>query len=376
MNSKSLKIKRVKAVVQNYPLALLKFFPKIILEASPQPFLLSFPRIITVFATERCNMRCPMCLVQESRQLFDSKQPIITLKNIQPIADQASCYGTAFYFTGGEPLLHKELFAIISYLSGKRLPTGLTTNGYLLAQHAADLVASGLTFLSVSIDGEEQLHDENRGVKGAYGKALEGIKAVQSIKGQTNSVFPIIKLNTTFLPTNLDQLKDIVYLAHRLQVDELSFQHLSFITPKAQQAQKKWAQQHEFGQAFQGMPVTTPPFDKEATSRLEEFIHILPQMERQYRIKISISPQTNNLRRYYDGTWPSAKSRCTVPWSEVSIRANGDIELCHGFIIGNILNNDLKTVWKGQKVQDFRTYIKKHPNAVPCYRCCALKFKF
>jgi radical SAM protein with 4Fe4S-binding SPASM domain len=96
-----------------------------------------------------------------------------------------------FSFTGGEPLLRKDLEALIAYAGERRLRVNLITNGTLASpERARSLFAAGLRTAQVSLESPDAaIHDALCGAPGSHAATLLGIAALQEagIKVQTNS---------------------------------------------------------------------------------------------------------------------------------------------------------------------------------------------
>ena len=94
--------------------------------------------------------------------------------------------------TGGEPMLHPNFFEIAGLIHALGFTWGMTTNGTLIDDAAAlRLKESGLSTVSVSLDGMEDSHDQLRQRKGAWRLALRGIEALKrvGIEPQVTTVF-------------------------------------------------------------------------------------------------------------------------------------------------------------------------------------------
>ena len=89
------------------------------------------------------------------------------------------------------------------------------------------------------------------------------------------------------------------------------------------------------------------------------------------KVKITL-PTTMDVENFYTGTVPNKKSTCTSPFNQVFLRGNGDIEMCHGYILGNIKTENLQNIWKNTKTLKFQKYIQKHKTIPACFRCCSL----
>jgi MoaA/NifB/PqqE/SkfB family radical SAM enzyme len=71
------------------------------------------------------------------------------------------------HFTGGEPLIHRDIVEIIAHARGLAMSSQIVTNGWLLSAAKIDALAeAGLTALVISVDAPSTtVHDENRGLR-------------------------------------------------------------------------------------------------------------------------------------------------------------------------------------------------------------------
>ncbi|HEU5220110.1 MAG TPA: GTP 3',8-cyclase MoaA, partial [Gemmatimonadales bacterium] len=104
--------------------------------------------------TDRCNMRCGYCMPEESYTWLP-RASLLTFEELDRLAGIFLGLGAAkVRLTGGEPLLRHDLATLVALLSARPglRDLALTTNGILLAQHAASLKAAGLHRVTVSLD--------------------------------------------------------------------------------------------------------------------------------------------------------------------------------------------------------------------------------
>lgn len=108
---------------------------------------------LRVSVTDRCNLRCTYCMPEDVS--FLDKSALLTFEEIAEfVRVAATCGIDKVRLTGGEPLLRRNLPLLVRLLSavpGIR-DLGLTTNGLLLAEHAAALADAGLRRINVSLD--------------------------------------------------------------------------------------------------------------------------------------------------------------------------------------------------------------------------------
>jgi cyclic pyranopterin phosphate synthase len=139
---------------------------------------------LRISVMDRCNFRCPYCMPQST---FDEKyrflraQERLSFEEIVRLARVAARLGVRkVRLTGGEPLLRNGLPDLVAELSGIEGigDLALTTNGVLLAQHAAELKGNGLHRVTVSLDSlDEAVFTQMSGGFGGLPQVLEGIEA-------------------------------------------------------------------------------------------------------------------------------------------------------------------------------------------------------
>jgi len=111
-------------------------------------------RSLRVSVTARCNLRCEYCMPEED-YVWLPREDVLRFEEISALADVFISIGVdRIRLTGGEPLLRRDLSALVGMLAAKPLlqDLALTTNGVLLADQAAALRAVGLRRVTVSLD--------------------------------------------------------------------------------------------------------------------------------------------------------------------------------------------------------------------------------
>lgn len=140
-------------------------------------------RDLRISVMDRCNFRCPYCMPEDKYHKdfrFLSSSERLAFEEILRLAGIFAGLGVAkLRITGGEPLLRPGLPDLVGDLC--RVPgiddVALTTNGILLAQHAAALKAAGLARVTVSLDSlDEQVFLAMSGGRGSPARVLEGIR--------------------------------------------------------------------------------------------------------------------------------------------------------------------------------------------------------
>jgi radical SAM protein with 4Fe4S-binding SPASM domain len=178
------------------------------LETSVHPLRYLFLEI-----TQRCNLACRHCGSDCGRAPDDAGS--LTTDEWIDLADKLAARfpkrrGLMCVVTGGEPLCHPDLPAILGRISGHGFPIGLVTNGYALSARTAQrLVALGVSSLTVSLDGLEGSHDWLRGAKGAFARTVDGLGHAAA------QPFRLLDVVTCANPRNVGELDAVLDLLRR-----------------------------------------------------------------------------------------------------------------------------------------------------------------
>lgn len=139
------------------------------------------PFYLTLFLTNRCNLRCTHCFY--SGQLDASPKSQLTLDQVEKLLVSLKNRLTSVIVTGGEPLLHQELLSICQAIDTQTVCRyiDLDTNGILTEQTLETVEKlsqqlQGHLNVQVSLDGLEDTHDRIRQAPGAFRKAQETLR--------------------------------------------------------------------------------------------------------------------------------------------------------------------------------------------------------
>ncbi len=168
----------------------------------------------------RCNLACIHCYSDSSNKNYPGE--LTTLEAEKMIRDLAGFKVPVLLFSGGEPLLRKDLFHLNDYARESGLRTVISTNGTLInPKTARKIKEGGFDYVGVSLDGIGQNNDYFRGKKGAFKSALEGIRNLVRAKQKVGLRFTITR-------HNYPDLKDIFTLVERENIDRVCFYHLVY----------------------------------------------------------------------------------------------------------------------------------------------------
>ncbi|MEZ0325406.1 MAG: GTP 3',8-cyclase MoaA, partial [Fimbriimonas sp.] len=133
---------------------------------------------LRISVTDRCNFRCVYCMPEQGFPATPKVENLTTEELCRLIQVATSLGILKLRFTGGEPLLRKDLAEIISLASKHGAnDISLTTNGHLLKGKAGDLSAAGLSRVNVSLDTLQEDRFQAIARRGSLGQVLAGIRS-------------------------------------------------------------------------------------------------------------------------------------------------------------------------------------------------------
>ena len=132
--------------------------------------------------TDVCNFRCTYCLPEGYRKVAGQPASLTVAETGRLIAAFARLGLWKVRLTGGEPSLRPELLDIakaVAATPGIR-KLAMTTNGYRLAERAADYAAAGITALNISVDSLDPVRFAAITGHDRLGEVLDGIAAARA----------------------------------------------------------------------------------------------------------------------------------------------------------------------------------------------------
>jgi len=158
--------------------------PKALVESKRKPI-----PVVVWNITSKCNLRCVHCYANaDGVNEFEKASSFID--------DLSSIKIPVLLISGGEPLMHKNIYEILEYAKSRGIQVALSTNGTLIDEEVAGrLKEIGVDYVGVSLDGMKETHDFFRGVKGAFEKAVEGLLNARDAGILTGVRFTLTKYN-------------------------------------------------------------------------------------------------------------------------------------------------------------------------------------
>lgn len=174
------------------------------------PHLLQFSTaghpIVVWNITGCCNLRCRHCYLEAGDG--GKAGELTTAEGRQLIRELGEMKIPVLLFSGGEPLMRPDLWELAEYAVSQGLRTVLSTNGTLITPAIAGRIRDcGFSYVGVSIDGGQKVHDDFRGMQGAFENALQGLRNAQKAGLNTGIRFTVNKDNYRDLPLIIDLIK-------------------------------------------------------------------------------------------------------------------------------------------------------------------------
>lgn len=342
----------------------------------PQKYLFS-PKWIVLGVNNVCNLHCKMCDVGTKTNETNFAQNLIgthpinmPLDLIKKIIDQTHQFypNTKLGYAFTEPLVYLHLEASLQYAKSKNIKTSITTNALTLKQKAK-FIAKNNTELNVSLDGPQDIHNEIRGHKKSFQKAVEGIEELLRLNPKAEiSVFCVIT------EWNIGYLKEFLAFFKSFPLKQIGFMHTNF-TPQhiADNHNKKWS--HIYPATASNIEeINIANFNLDI---LWEEIEAIKSTK--YNFIITFSPEIiskEKLIEFYHKPEKIIGKMCNDVFSNMMIKSDGSTIPAHGrcynLQIGNIHNQSLKEIWQSSVLKDFRINLIKNDGLLPaCSRCCS-----
>ena len=315
--------------------------------------------ILALAVHSACNCRCVMCDIWKA----NAEKREIGLDELEHHFDGIRrLHVQRVMLTGGEPLLHRNLWALCERLQSEGIRVTLVTTGLLVEAHV-DAIARTIDDLIVSIDGPPEIHDEIRRVPNGFDRVARGIQKLTA-----SSVRPAIIVRTVVQRLNHASLVETARAVHALGVDQLSFLAADVSS-------------HAFNRA--------EPWDAARRGDVALSVERLPSLEGSIRALESTCadllsrgfiaggmPTLWRILEYYRallGQGPFPDVRCNAPWISAVLEPGNQLRPC---FFHPVYPSDGKTSFDGvlnsEAAIEFRRHLDVRTN-MTCQRCvCSL----
>jgi len=170
--------------------------------------------------TNMCNLKCKHCYQNAGPT---ATQDELSLEEKLRLVDILIDAGVKVpVLSGGEPLVHPDLFPVLEKIASKGMHPAVATNATTITEDMARrLKESGLAYVEISLDSvHPEKHDEFRGAPGAWERTVEGLKNCIDV-----GIFTAVA--TVFIKNTLDEVDEMVDFASSIGAQR--FIHFNFV---------------------------------------------------------------------------------------------------------------------------------------------------
>jgi len=170
--------------------------------------------------TRRCNLKCVHCYSRSEDRNYRGE---LSHDEGKVLLDDLAQFGSpVVLFSGGEPLIRPDILELVRYAAQKGLRAVISTNGTLISLDIAHkLKEIGLSYVGISLDGLQDVHDAFRGVTGAFSRAMKAIDNCREVGLKVGLRFTINRRNYKDIPGVLD-------LVDERRIPRICFYHLVY----------------------------------------------------------------------------------------------------------------------------------------------------
>jgi len=311
--------------------------------------------VLVLYPHNRCNCRCVMCDIWK----IDTAEEIGADEILRHMNDLKKLRVEWVVFSGGEPLMHSDLFRLAALLRENRIRTTLLSTGLLLKRYSNRVVET-IDDVIVSLDGPADAHDAIRRVPGAFRMLREGVQALHGIDPSY-----AVAARCTVQRGNFTRLRETTRTAREIGLRSISFLAAD-LTSTAFNRPLAWPVERQATVGLDIAEVETLAAEIDALIKEEGasgFVAESPQKLRRI---------VRHFRAHLGMEEPEAP-RCNAPWVSAVLETDGSVRPCFFHeSIGNAREESLAAVINGPRAIRFRETLKVAENPI-CRRCvCSL----
>jgi radical SAM protein with 4Fe4S-binding SPASM domain len=327
----------------------------------------NLPGFVQIEPVGRCNLRCRMCPVayrEEKPPALMSFETFCRLLDQFPRIAELQLQGL------GEPLLHPRFFDMVRYAAARGVEVSTNTNLTAMSERRAEeCVKSSLRRMHVSLDAAEAAAYEYIRVGARFSKVLRNLRRVTEAKLRLKAAVPEIRLVAVAMRRNLEQLPELVRLAHDHEVEWLSVQHLA----------------HDFSES--SLPVKYQPMRdfvdeesllREDPARVQRWFGEARAVAKALGVTLRLpnaspQPRPDSL---------TGRARCDWPWRGAYIAYSGEAMPCcmvatpDRVNFGSMTRDGVAQVWNNDAYRSFRQQLDSDRPPEVCRGCAVYQGKF
>jgi Fe-coproporphyrin III synthase len=307
--------------------------------------------VLLIDAHSRCNCRCVMCDIWKTDEHRE-----FSLAQLESQMDAIERLQVRWVvFTGGEPLMHSNLFALTDLLRGRGTRVTILSTGLLFERFARE-ITEHVDDAIVSLDGPAEIHDRIRRVPRGFNRIADGVRAIRAQRPEFQ-----IGARCTVQRTNHAALVDTACAARQIGLSSISFLAAD-LTSTAFNRIEPWGTSRQ-----SGIALTLEEVDV-LERQIETLLHdpsVIDRPQHLHRI-------VRHFRAHL-GLEPFEAPRCNAPWVSAVMGIDGSVRPCFFHPpVGSTASQPLDELLNAGPAREFRESLNIAGNAT-CQRCvCSL----
>lgn len=319
------------------------------------------PEKVQLYPTDRCNLNCIFCA--QRNEDYGYKEELSHDRWIEVVKEISSMdVNRVLISGGGEPFCRpRTTLKIMEIVKDKNIKGRLITNGTLLDRETCGKIMDiGWDEVVFSVDApSSKLHDRLRGSKGTFGKIVDSIETLRSLKGEKESRLAV---NFVLMAKNYKELPEMIEFCDRMGIDSINFEPLTINNPRDRKLKLDKKQRKEMAEEI--IPEAKKlEEDTGVETNLETLRNIKAEKAGDFKEEIEGKEISRN-----HGTFSDAP--CYEPWLWPKIEANGDVWPCSTVPLEtNVRNASFEEIWFGEKFDGLRKKILNGDLPQECENC-------
>ena len=318
--------------------------------------------VLILMPHSRCNCRCVMCDIWKANTRQQEISPEVLARHL---GDMRALGVRQVVFSGGEALMHSNLWRLAAMLHEGGIGITLLSTGLLLKEHAVEITRF-CSDVIVSLDGHAPVHDAIRRIPRAFDQLSEGVLALRRV----SPGFPITA-RSVVQRANFRTLKQTILAAEALGLDQISFL-------AADTSSSAFNREGRVADDQVERVALTAAEARELAGVITEVVgELWPLFSRGF-----VAESQEKLRRipqYYlalQGEAELPPVRCNAPWVSAVVEADGTVRPCFFHRgLGNIHDTPLGEIVGGPAAVSFRRDLDVTRDPT-CRRCvCTLELR-
>jgi len=157
----------------------------------------STPKRAHIHLSRFCNLNCIHCYSESGPNSMQANKTLDVLRFLDHVSEQG--YTTAS-FSGGEPLLYKDLTIVLGHAKSLGLTTNIVTNGTIASQVLLERISPLTDLLAVSLDGPEKIHNKLRNSATAFKTVMKNLPEFEKLNIPLGLIHTVTEDSISHLP--------------------------------------------------------------------------------------------------------------------------------------------------------------------------------